>query len=172
MAQVGNCYYIPIVETLFKIDSITSNESTDYNRYHFDVLHKFNSVKTGYSNEFVAFSVSEDFFKGRVLVDNTIFAKITKLLQINNMVCKSILNDAPRFNIDHKHEMAFICNTWDEGTLCYCNQCVSFNDKEIVLFDGPELWLAYIPPEYFFKIKEQCEKTIKLINEIWPNKNS
>jgi hypothetical protein len=172
MAQVGNCYYIPIVETLFKIDSITSSESTNYNSYHFGVLHKFNSVKTGYSNESVAFSVSEDFFKGRVLVDNTIFAKITKLLQINNIVCYNILKEAPRSVTDHENKMAFISNTWDGYAVCYCDQCVNFSNNGVILSEGPMYLLIYIPVEYFFKIKEQCEKTIKLIDEIWPSKNS
>ena len=171
MAQVNDCYYVRALNMLVSVTSIIPKPNNKENQYGIEILQKYITAKTGYTKDIFTTTASENFFKGRVLVDNTIFAKITKLLQINNMVCNNILKDAPRFNTDHKHEMAFICNTWDEGTLCYCNQCVSFNDKEIVLFDGPILWHAYIPPEYFFKIKEQCEKTIKLIDDIWPKKS-
>lgn len=171
MAQVNDCYYFYNEKAIFAIDLITHKTNTNNNTYYFRIVHKFNIVKTGYYTEEFSFNTSEDFFKGRQLIDRTILDKIVKLLKVNNLICTSILKTAPRIFPDKKYDLAYICHSFHGCTICYNNQCISFGDNEVVLFDGPMYLFIYIPVEYFFKIKEQCEKTIKLIDDIWPNSN-
>ena len=171
MAQVNDCYYVRALNMLVSVTSIIPKPNNKENQYGIEILQKYITAKTGYTKDIFTTTASENFFRGRVLVDNIIFAKITKLLQINSMVCYNILKEAPRSVTDYEHKMAFICNTWNGHVICYHNQCVSFSNNEVVLFDGPMYLLIYIPVEYFFKIKEQCEKTIKLIDDIWPKKS-
>lgn len=172
MAQVNDCYYVRALNMLVSVTSIIPKPNNKENQYGIEILQKYVTEKTGYTKDIFTTTASENFFRGRVLVDNTIFAKITKLLQINSVVCNNILKEAPRSVTDYEHKLAFISNTWDGHVICYHNQCVGFSDKEVLLFNGPMYLLIYIPVEYFFKIKEQCDKTIELIDNIWPNKNS
>lgn len=172
MAQVNDCYYVRALNMLVSVTSIIPKPNNKENQYGIEMIKKYVIIKTGYTKDIYTTTASENFFRGRVLVDNTIFAKITKLLQINNIVCYNILKEAPRSVTDYENKMAFIANTWSGHVIGYLKQCVGFSNNEVVLFDGPIYSLIYIPVEYFFKIKEQCEKTIKLIDDIWPNKNS
>ena len=172
MAQVNDCYHIRTLNMLVSVTSIIPKPNNKENQYGIEILQKYITAKTGYTKDIFTTTASENFFRGRVLVDNTIFAKITKLLQINSVVCNNILKEASRSVTDYEHKMAFICNTWSGHVICYRNQCVGFSNNEVILFDGPMYILIYIPVEYFFKIKEQCERTIELINDIWPKKSS
>lgn len=168
MAQVNDCYYFYNEKALFAVDLITRKTNTNNNTYYFKIVHKFNTVKTGYYIEELSFSISEDFFKGRQLIDHTILDKIVKLLKVNNLVCTSILKIAPRIFPDKKYDLAYICHSFHGCVICYKDQCISFSESDVVFFTDRNCMLIYIPIECFFKIKEQCEKTIKLIDDIWP----
>ena len=170
MVQINDCYYVR--NMLVSVTSIIPKPNNKENQYGVEIIQQYTIIKTGYTKDIFTTTASEHLFKGRVSIDNTIFAKITKLLQINSMVCYNILKEAPRSVTDYEHKMAFISNTWSGHVICYRNQCINFSDNEVLLLDGPMYFLIYIPVECFFKIKEQCERTIKLIDNIWPNKNS
>ena len=171
MAQVNECYYFPNEKALFAVELITRDTNTNDNSYHFRIVHKFNTVKTGYYIEELSFSISENFFKGRLLVDSTIIDKIAKLLKVNNLVCTSILKTFPRIYPDKKYDLAYICHSYHGCTICYKGLSISFSESDVVFFTDRNCMLIYFPVECFFKIKEQCEKTIKLIDDIWPNLN-
>lgn len=171
MAQVNDCYYFPNEKAIFAVNLITRKANTNNNSYHFRIVHKFNTVKTGYSIEELSFSTSENFFIGRQPVDIIIVDKIIKLLKVNNLVCTSILKTYPRIYPDKKYDLPYICHSYSGCVICYKNQCISFSERDVVMFTSQNCMLIYIPIECFFKIKEQCEKTIKLIDEIWPNSN-
>lgn len=172
MAQVNECYYFPNEKALFVVELKTHKTYTDDNTYHFKCIHKFNTVKTGYYIEEISFTTSENFFKGRLLVDSIIIDKIIKLLKVNNLVCTSILKTYPRIFPDKKYDLAYICHSYHGCVICYNGLSISFSEQDAVFFSSQNCMLIYIPIECFIKIKEQCEKTIKLIDDIWPNKNS
>lgn len=171
MAQVNDCYYFSNEKAIFAVNLITRKSYTNGNNYHFRIVHKFNVVKTGYSIEELSFVISEKFFKGRPLVDVTIVDKIVKLLKVNNLVCTSILKTYPRIFPDKKYNLPYICHSYHGCVICYKDQCISFSESDTVFFTDRNCMLIYLPIECFFKIKEQCEKTIKLIDDIWPNSN-
>lgn len=156
--EVGDCFYSKKESSLYIIKSISNGIVM------FDTLGKYINCKerSGYILFSQSVPVSTEFFALGKRVDLTLSFKILKLLQVNFIVCKNILNSAEPGN-----DAAFYI--WSNHIYLYNeNVAISIGDR-ILGVASYKLTLneKQISTETFTRLLEEVNKTLDLIDEIW-----
>lgn len=174
--KVGDCFYNHKIEELIIVTAI------DDDNYEIDIIQKWNRKNLiepsmfpskGFTR-YPGWSIAKVYyFSVAIKIDSNIYAKIIKLLEINNLVCSSILREAPKLPCGSEESDVWLGNKYAYTDIHKGDESVDFNEHSLEFHNCKtgSFMLYRVPNGYYDKIYEQCNKTFELIDSIWPNLN-
>jgi len=170
MLQINDCFYSFKKQGLFLVTGFAGKSIIIRTLYKVipDSDNYYAQMQLGYYSK-GNMVCPPKYLTGERSVSSEVFFRIEKLLEMNRLVCKTLCANAEKLTTGD-------IKVADSGYwLITNNKCKDINISTHALFisESSSFYaFYYINEETYQKIKTNCDKTIKLIDDIWPKKSS
>ena len=170
MIQINDCYYSPEKQGLFLVTGFSGKSII------IKTLYKVIPGASNYHDQMQLGYYSKGnrvchhaYLEGEQSINAEVFFRIEKLLELSYLVCRTLITNAEKLTTSNTKVLITPC------FLLLNNECGDINITRCNLFitkHGPVYAFDYINEDIYKRIKTNCDNTIKLIDDIWPNRNS
>ena len=167
MIQINDCYYSSEKQGLFIVTEFAINIKV---RTLYKVVHApessnyFDRIEFGYYSKGGAIC-HPSYFIGEQLISAEVFFRIEKLLELNYLVCRTLITNAEKLttsNIKVSITPYWLLLNNKRGD-------IHISRRDLFITEYDTMYASdYINEETYQRIKTNFDNTIKLIDDLWP----